>query len=388
MFDKEKYKEEVFLKYQAEISNTSSKNTIRKNKFEYFKVPIAIFCSLILMTTFTFATSIIKKDKKIKHYNNSDGIETAIEDGYIEKTNMEFINSEGTELIIDDYLMDDFNLSFTFDIKLPNEIKVNNIVKANLSDFIITDNDNNIIFCDDERLFNDFVVTNYLDYKYHEYNEKYINNGSNIYIKEKNVNNNSIKLVYNLYANNYPKSKKLYLKICNLNLFENEEIGRDGITIRENWELSLDVPEKFYNREAIIYKVKKCSDEKIYYTEAVVYDTCMKFCFIKETEKIFDDNDTEEEIHKKLYNKLEEDAENWRNGINQTNSSESYVETENGEKYYPVDSSTEDAGYHDRYLDGIFEYWQTFSLTKNNTSDNLKIVINVKGQEYCFELVK
>ena len=369
--------------YKNIVRTTLKRN--EKNKMKQFKIPVIICCSLILLSTAVFANTIIK-NKTMKYYNNSDGLDTAIKNGYIEEPNMDFIMSNGSEAKVEDYLMDDFNLSFTFNIKLQEELDVNKIVKAQISNFIITDDDNNIIYCDNKELLDEFKANNNLDFEFRKYNEKYIDNGINTYIRKKDSKTNSFELVYNLYSKGYPKSKKLNLKFLNINLFKSEDIEESGISLEGIWEINLNVPEKFYNREAIIYKFKSLPNEKIYCAEAVVYDTCMKVHFIEETEKIYDEEDTEEEIHRKLLERLEKDSEDRKNGIYLTNSENSYVETEDGTRYYPINSSTEDTRVSDAYLDGFLECWQTFSLTKSNISNKLKVVIDIRGKEYIFEL--
>ena len=89
------------------------------------------------------------------------GIDTAANNGYIEKTNMETINQNTTvenNIIdnvkvgakIDDFIMDDYNLSvkfdFEFDENIDNVIDFEKIKNIELSDLCVSDENNIILY--------------------------------------------------------------------------------------------------------------------------------------------------------------------------------------------------------------------------------------------------
>lgn len=82
-----------------------------------------------------------------------DDIDDAIEHGYIDKPNMEYIDSNGTELKINQVLMDDYNLSLEMSIKLSEKVNTESIDEISFQDMIITDENNNILYCEDSALF-------------------------------------------------------------------------------------------------------------------------------------------------------------------------------------------------------------------------------------------
>ena len=55
---------------------------------------------------------------------------------------------------------------------------------------------------------------------------------------------------------------------------ENEEIALSG-----NWNIKYNLPKKFYNRTAIVYSVKSCSNPDFKITEACLYNTGFRFDF-------------------------------------------------------------------------------------------------------------
>ena len=136
-------------------------------------------------------------------------MDNAIEHGYIDKPNMEYVSSNDTEIKIDKVLMDDYNLNLEFNIKINENMLQENIKEISFPDMLITDEEKNILYCEDEQVFKEYCKVNNLEYIWKETNDKYINSGSNWYIKS--INKDSISLIYNFYATNYPASKKYIL---------------------------------------------------------------------------------------------------------------------------------------------------------------------------------
>ena len=94
------------------------------------------------------------------------------------------------------------------------------ISQVNLSKLIITDEEKRILYSENEELFNEYCKNNKLNYSYGNFNNNYLNSGSNLYIKDINIDMNSIDLVCNLYAENYPKSKNINVNLKQLNLIQ------------------------------------------------------------------------------------------------------------------------------------------------------------------------
>lgn len=384
---------EVSYKYQNMIINTLKERKKNKNVFikKGFKLITATCACVIVTTSIVFAKDISNWVKGIFN-NNSKGIDTAIENGYILQPDMEYINSNGTEVKIDNLIMDDFNLSFTVNLKFKDEISVNEISSVYLPDMIIIDNENKIIYCQDKNTFDQYCNENELSLKYKEFNDYNINSGSNWFIKVKNLQDNSVDLVYNLYANNFPKSKEINLLFKQIEI-EKGENSENKTIIKGDWKLNIEIPEEFYNREAIVYKVKNCSNPKINVTEAIVYNTCMKFTLTTQEELIYDPEDSEDVINQKISQKVDETREEYLKNVREGNydklhsfTSNPYVQTSNGEKFYPTKNSSEDSGISNDYMTGLVRYWQTFNLTKYDASQNLKIFLNYKGEDIIIEL--
>ena len=238
---------ELPLKYKNIIRTTlkeKSKEPIINNKHRMVKI-LATGCVCVIVTTSIVYGKDISNFIQ-NFFNNSKGIDTAVENGYIEKLDEEYIKSSNTQVKIDNILMDDYNLNFTINIKFEENIDVENISKANIKDMIITDEENKILYCENQEKFNKYISEKNLKYTYKTFNENYINSGSNWYIKEKNSDEHSIKLVYNLFSSNYPKSKKIEINFNTISL--NKE-NSEETEIKGEWNLNIDIPEKMSERE-------------------------------------------------------------------------------------------------------------------------------------------
>lgn len=239
---------------------------------------IATTCvGMILMSGVVFAANI----DNIKDYFRGlgSGIDTAIENGYVENPEMDYVGSNTTlskktgtivkdvkvDAKIEDFLMDDLNLStqfsFEFDEKIHSYIDLNNISDITLNDLFVRDEENRLIYSGtDEDTFEKYCKENNLNYVFGEYdNEKYFNNGLNWFPSFISKEASFAKLTYNMYSEGFPKSKKLYFSFSKITITEHNDSNE--IIIQGNWEIELDVPEKMYNRTSESYRVISCSND-------------------------------------------------------------------------------------------------------------------------------
>ncbi len=362
--------------YIKETIRNVDLTSVKKRKNNVLKRNIAAGLIVVsLSTSVVFATNI--SDRVNKFFNNNKGMDIAIENGYIETSKMDYVHSAGVDVKLNNILMTDNNLSFSINLKLPADLDIQKIEKLMLSNLIIVDNENRILYCEDEKTFNEFIRNNSLDYKYNEtFDENYINPGINYYIKTKQINSNEIELVYNLTAENFPLSKSINISF--------EEIFIESLeSIKGEWDIMVDLPEKFYNRESVEYKVVDSTNEKLVITKATLNDTNMRVELEIKEDVIYEENDTPEIINNKISEKLEVLKEEFEKGDLsnlQLFGEDVYIETSEGEKYFPTNSSSEDSGYADDYMTGVITYWQTFDLTKYDISEELILSIVYKGE--------
>ena len=268
-----------------------TKEKSKINKYAFAKIIATSCIGIILISGVVVATNY---NKIINYFGLGNGIDTAVESGYIEEPNMNYISSFSTledeenaiilsniktNVKINNFLMDDLNLSVNFDFefdKAINEtVNFNDIRNIELRDLIVTDEENRIIYCKTTKdVFDEYCKKYDLPYIFGQFNENYMNNGLNSFIKYHDQETSQISLIYNMYADGYPKSRKLkfnFSKILIKELNENE-IEKNTILTGE-WNINVDVPEKMYNRQTVPYKVVRCSNEDFNITTAFVTDT-------------------------------------------------------------------------------------------------------------------
>lgn len=360
---------ELSHSYQNMVRTTLREQKRKKSiKLKAIRTLATSCACVVLVTSFVYAKDI---SKWINYFfDNSKSIDTAIENGYIEEPDMEYISSNGTDARVENFLMDDYNLSFTLDIKFGDNVSVNEINRIRLQDIIITDEENRILYCEDRETFDTYCKEKNLNYEYREFNENYIDGSNNSYIKNKDENTNSIKYICNLQGNQYPKSKKIDVKFTKIGVYKQID-DKDNKTIMVgSWNLPLDVPEKFYNREEIVYTIKSCNYDDIYIDEFSVKNTGTTFAFHTKVEPIYNESDTEEvkrDKKNKMYQWYYKETLEGRDFI-----INEYIEEESGDKYYSATNDSENSKTN-YLITGEFDHYQIFNLSKYNLTNKLRI---------------
>ena len=139
------------------------------------------------------------------------------------------------------------------------------------------------------------------------------------------------------------------------------------------------MPEKFKNRNSISYQVVDCNNDNIYKDTIIanVSETGMKF---------------EMEMYWGEYEYWHEKTEKLRSEGNIFDSQlikqeESYIENENGEKFYTSLISGE-SGYSFT-INGKLYKKDTFNITKYNITDKLRVVYTtIDNEQLIIELEK
>ena len=369
--NKNRIYQNVLLKIEDECKTNNGKNNkfLQENVFNILnkfmmkqRIAIGIALSIFIVSGVVLASNV---DNIKKYFRGLGiGIDSAIEHGYIETTDMNYIND---------------NVSVS---KEPHTIIDNINLEAKIEDFLMDDH---------KKTFDEYCNNHNLDYTFCEFNENYLNNGLecfSYYDKEDKV----VKLVYNMYTDKYPNSKKLNFSFNKLIL--TEENNENKIELKGEWEINLDVPEKMYNRQSSSYKVINCENPNFQVTKAILTDTGFEFGLIisniekpkapqvlKELFEKLEDGEIEDEE----YNKLVEDDEAIKKASEQywyqmapiqlaeteTGRDITYVENERGEIFVQAGSQQE---Y--KFIDGDkFIFYQIFGMSKYDSTDKIKVIV-------------
>lgn len=325
------------LEDKIAISNFLDEDKDMNNKF----IKPAIVACIILVSSFgiVFAKDI---EKIVRDFWIGDkGIETAIENGYVEEPDMDFVESvaqvkignsdEVTDTIntrvkIKDFIMTDDLIRFTsvleFDETMDKyksftkeagetnylnyisggEVDTTIIESIEVEDLFILDEENRLLASpdvlwggDSKQAFEKFCTEHNLDYEYEKYNENYYGyrNKSNgfeittLYPEQRRLE--GLWSVKTFEDTKYPRSKHLTIYFSKLSFtFKYSTIDNsDDLHLIGDWRIELDVPESMYNRKNIDYKVVSCSNPDFEMYNAYVTDTFFEIDFkIKNVEHI------------------------------------------------------------------------------------------------------
>ena len=218
---------------------------------------------------------------------------------------------------------------------------------------------------------------------------------------------------------NFPKSKKLNFKFSNIEL---KSIENDIVNINGDWNINVDVPEIMYNRTKEYYRVISCDDKDFDIYTTTVSDTGFEIGLIinniekpreltneerNQINSLYEYSKNEETntfIAQENHNISKEEAEQIKEryytwlqlrepiscssqNIKGENTQASYIENENGEKFYCSFSPSRKATTN--FIDGNrYDFYETFEMTKYNATDKLKIKLYYYGKPVTIEVEK
>ena len=349
-----------------------SKGIIPKNLVIVFAI------LLIAISSFVIAKEIFK------HFflDSSNGVEEALNDGYVE--NYELQNnsySNGISVDVESVLMDDYNLAIVFCLKFDNIEYVKNAYYCNFDNLLIMDENNNLIVTKFEGKIKDSKLLNFFDI-----NNNYpgISNGNeSVHIKSKD--DDEIVLTYVTNSSEFPKSHKLKIITDEISLHYSEDnLGEKIDTINGDWNIEVDLPEEFYNRKTEVYTLESSNDENLELLGANLSQTGIRIEFkTKWGQQYYNEDDSDEIIYEKLekirneYLTFEYIVEN---GI--TPLYNYYIVNSFGEKFYPANSSDGDGGMSVG-SNAELNYFQLFNMTPSDATD--KIIIIMEKDSHYFD---
>lgn len=376
----------------------------KKSKYSYHWIKVAaVVCIGITVTGgIALATKEYIKKTGERGFGLGKELDTAIENGYVQNTNMDYISSniltiEGNQYTvgtkITDFLMDDINLSAHFDFAFSESINelisVANLTNIEIADLIVTDENNNIIYNNDRKSFEKFCTKNNLDYEFNEFNEHYYANGLNNFINYKNENN--IVFTYNMYTSGqYPKSKQLNFCFTKIKLQEKE---KDAIVLEGNWQISVNVPEKMYNRQTISYRVTSCSNSDFNITTATLYEDRFELGAVISNVQKSDDSEFIELLNQYPEGITENTDKETREKFAKLYKEilppigEKYIENQNGQKFGVSSSPSKRENCNYTENDKL-DLYTTFEITKYEVTDKLTVTIYFENVPVIIELEK
>lgn len=358
----EKFKLNIAISNFEKEELTNNSTLKNKKLFNIKNKIIATVCaSFILISGIVFATTNIVNKRKSDR-GLGDGIDTAVDNGYIATPNKGYIESEVTitnetkkigngkvDLKIDNFVMDDTHLSVNviikFDENITNIINIDKVYEIELREFIVKDEENRIVYT------NEYGVQAFIESK----------------------TDKLIYLTYNMYGNDFPKSKKLYFSLGQIKLRANSIVEPTIYEINGKWNFKLDVPEEMYTRSEEYYKVIKCENRDFDVYTAKVTNTGFELGVMISNVKV-----------PEVENLQDIDSYEIKRAIS---SRYSYITNEQGEKFEVAFSPGRKV--KGEFLEeSKFDFYETFSMTKYNATNKIKAVLYYYGEPITIELEK
>lgn len=331
------------------------------------KTVVVFCCIMISITGLVFAKNVKYFIKGLFGINTSDGVDIAVNNGYIANVNTEYQNAKGIEIQVDSILMDDFNFDINFNVNLNDNYDTNEFERIDFEDLIITDETEKIVF----NTYNAKFETEEMKGKTYM--------GSYSFLTTK-TNKNTFKVALSATGNpdSFPKSKQITVDFTKIKTFKYVNEERIDKVYQGNWHYEIDVPEEFYNRKSIIYKAKSCNDNSINVDKviATISNTAFKISIPEiETNKV-----NYEALHN--YDRM--------NIHNMIALQKEYVETSDGKRFETAQRSDGDGGYGiPKGENKIIDYHQTFNLTKYDATNKITLhIFTNKGEEIIIDLEK
>ena len=227
---------DIPLSTQNVIENAFKKEKKKHiNKFSALK-KVAIF---ILAFGIITVTSVYAKD--IIHFltnfftNTNPGIDTAVENGYVQNVDMDFIECNNVGVKVDYVLMDEHSLDISFVYKYYDETSSFN--SLTFSKLTIKDEHDNILCLMSEHS-SDLTNTN-----------KIIGTSIKSVAEPVFIDPNTVKESLLITAENFPVTKTLYIDISEMVL----KTENNTVNIKGNWNFCINLDNNFVSRTSNEY---------------------------------------------------------------------------------------------------------------------------------------
>lgn len=251
---KNKILEDVKLKIAVSSFYEEERKNMKEVKSNVLKITSVACLILILVTGGVMAKDIGNFIKKLFGANTSDGVDIAIDNGYVSEVKSEIYSSEGIEMNIDSIIMDDFNFAINFNMTLDKKYNIDDFKSLDLYDLKIVDETGEIVF--NSRGYH-FDTEEEMREKGYE--------GAYSFLAEK-IEERKLKVSLSATGSTklFPKSKHLTITFSKINTWEfNEKDERIEKFYEGNWNFEVDVPQEFYERKTIEYKARSCNEDTI-----------------------------------------------------------------------------------------------------------------------------
>lgn len=368
---KEKILENVKLKLSISNFEKEEKIDMKKTTKSILKIVAIACCTMISITGVVFAKDIGNLVKNF--FRSSEGVNTAVNNGYIAEANTKYQDAGGIEIAVDSFIIDDNNFAMNFKVKLSDKYNLKNMMFGmQLYDLKIVDENGKKVFATHALEAEEMSI-----YKTEQEAKENYDAFCGSYSMGADISGEH-ELTYTLNASKqgstFPKSKKLYVTFTRIYVRKDQYEQPLNEWYKGDWKFELYVPEKMYNREIVNYKVKSCSDENTVVGNATLFNTSFRISIpVSTTDKVnyeLLNTSTPQTIYDKLAFQKE------------------YVETSDG-KRFEIALDGHNGYFIPSNTNQIESYKQSFNLTKYDATDEVTVhIFTNKGEEIIIEYEK
>ena len=355
------------VKLKISISNFNKEENVEmiKNKRSIFKSVAVASVAIVSLTGVVFAKDIGSFVKNMFGTNTSEGVDIAINNGYVTEVKTESQKADGIDINVDSMLMDDFNFCMNFNVKLDDKYDIKDFSSIDIAELNIVDETGATVF-------------NTHDIKYdteEEFREKAYMGSYSILSNEKNNNEFTISVSATGSNTAFPKSK--HLTVTFSKLVDRKSMNDVNKEYEGDWHFEIDVPAEFYNRTTTIYRAVECNESGINLNEvtATLSNTALKLYIPKIKTDMVDYNALHNYDNISIEHMIALQKE--------------YVETSDGKKFETSQRSDGDGGYSipNEEENTITDYKATFNLTQYDATDEITVhVFTNKDKEIILKL--
>lgn len=259
------------------VLHSIQKETINKRNHKHYSLKklsivfsLCVICFSILAVSAYPGFQFISKPE-IGYVTSS--LEEAVENGYIQNVDMDYMYFNNIGIKVNYIVMSDYNLNILFDFQFTVELP-ETLSHIQLNDLLIYDEQNQLIFCYNNKIAEKFLKSNHINYQGMAYLHSYAD-GYGIQLIE--TTPSSAKILYTIRSiKGFPNSKKLNMSFNSISI---DTVQNSSSTIKGKWSFELNLPEKFYNRTSKKYVLQE-PNNFIELKQAKVTDTLMLIHYI------------------------------------------------------------------------------------------------------------
>lgn len=249
-YDYFKNDQEVPQRIHDAIYSAFDRRRQKRKRISVLKRVAMIVISFGVMTTgIVFADDIINFITSL-FTNSTDGIESAVQNGYVQTVDMEYVYDNDIGVKVDNVILDDTNLDISFIYNYQGNEKIDSL---ELYEYTIKDENDNILYELTDNTKNEFAFPLYVS----RYNESVL------------IENNMYKDSIIYTSKDFPNIQNIQLEIRKFKLLHNENSN----IISGNWNIKINLDRKITNSNNEIYSVSNneyLNNSKIELTETAL----------------------------------------------------------------------------------------------------------------------